>query len=503
MNKGLISFSVAMAMLLGGCGGGSGGSASGLADNGLVPLGDDAGRDVGADGGSDDTGEGDSSTLYQARKWTTGFQMSNPSREARNPSVKTLDNGTVFTAWVEVATGDQPSAVFASVLRADLPETHRRRGSLPISQLSDGDESVLFNIRWNFIHEVERFIPTPKLAVSEDGVGHVAWLQSNGAITSVYVSDYAPQGGNWSEAASVESTSELCSEIKLQALANGDAVLLWKQTSLDGVTLKGVAYSASTGGWGNVFDVADAVKANADIHLWEKDGVIKVAYLASRDAENDRLMVVNLDLSGSIVNAEEVDIDGLKGSLVGALYQDNSVLMWAEMDEFGFYSVEGSINTGTQWQAMPQIEDRPYDAGHLALTSIGNELHVVWRHKRDASIGSSYNHDLNTVKYITSAGVSDIQTLFNTGGAHPVLVNGGDGKLYIQWFASHTRYSEYFPGDGWKPSSQPFCMANNVISGSCFNSGSEHTLGVAGQYGASAWLESVNGMRSVVVSLSE
>lgn len=36
MNKGLISFSVAMAMLLGGCGGGSGGSASGLADNVVV-----------------------------------------------------------------------------------------------------------------------------------------------------------------------------------------------------------------------------------------------------------------------------------------------------------------------------------------------------------------------------------------------------------------------------------------------------------------------------------
>jgi hypothetical protein len=149
---------------------------------------------------------------------------------------------------------------------------------------------------------------------------------------------------------------------------------------------------------------------------------------------------------------------------------------------------------------MPQIEDRPYDVGHLALTSIGDELHVVWRHKDQSSV--AVFHDLNTVTY-TSAGISDVQTLFDSGAANPVLVNGGDGKLYAQWFTSHTKYSEYVPGDGWKSVTQPFCMANNVISGSCFNSGSEHSIDVAGQYGVSAWLESVDDIRSVVVSLSE
>lgn len=487
MKKTLLTFFVAAALV--GCGSGSGGSDSASAGtgSGTVP---DNGTQLG----------GGNTPVYQAREWTTGFQLSNPNREAFNPSVKALGDGTVFAAWVESATEEQPAAVFASVLRADLTDAERARGALQITQLDDGNETVMANTRWNFTGEVERFVPSPKLAVSDDGVGHVAWLQNDGVRTSVYVSDYVPQGGAWSAAVSVESTDEPCSEIKLHALTNGDAVLLWKQAGDDSVALKGVAYYANTGSWGAVFDVANAVKTDADVALWEKDGGITVAYLVSVDAENDRLMVTDLDMSALTVSAEEIDAGGLKGSVVGTRFQSNDVVMWAETDEFGYYSIAGSVNAGTQWQAMPQIEDRPYDVGHLALTSIDDELHVIWRHKDQSSV--AVFHDLNTVTY-TSAGISDVQTLFDSGAANPVLVNGGDGKLYAQWFTSHTKYSEYVPGDGWKSVTQPFCMANNVISGSCFNSGSEHSIDVAGQYGVSAWLESVDDIRSVVVSLSE
>lgn len=487
MKKTLLSFFVAAALV--GCGSGGAGSDSASAGTGTGTVPDNG------------TQPGDGNTpVYQAREWTTGFQISNPNREAFNPSVKALGDGTVFAAWVEAATEERPAAVFASVLRADLTDAERARGALQIAQLDDGNETVMANTRWNFVGEVERFIPSPKLAVSDDGVGHVAWLQNDGVRTSVYVSDYIPQGGAWSAAVSVESTDEPCSEIKLQTLTNGDAVLLWKQAGDDGVALKGVAYYANTGSWGTVFDVASDVKTDADVGLWEKDGDVGVAYLVSVDAENDRLMVADLDLSGLSVSAEEIDADGLKGSVVGTQFESNDVVMWAETDEYGYYSIAGSVNAGTQWQAMPQIEDLPYDVGHISLAAINNELHVVWRHK-DQSSAAVFN-DLNSVTY-TSAGITDVQTLFGSGASNPVLVSGGDGKLYAQWFTSHTKYSEYVPGEGWKLATQPFCMANHVIGVSCFNSGSEHSIDVAGQYGVSAWLESVSGIRSVVVSLSE
>lgn len=492
-----VVYSVFLSVALAGCGGGGGGGSS---DSALI--GDDSGNR--GQLGSDNGGQGDSggsASVYNEREWITGFQISNPNREARNPSVKALGDGTVFAAWVESATTEQPAAVFASVLRADMTDLERRRDALQISQLDDGNQTVLANTRWNFTGEAERFIPSPKLAASNNGVGHVAWLQTDGIRTSVYVSDYVPQSGTWSPAASVESTNNSCGEIKLLALANGDAVLLWKQDGDSGVALKGVAYSANTSSWGAVFDVSDAVKPGADIALWERNGGVAVAYLASVDAQNDSLMVADLGLPALTVSAEELDAAGLKASVVGAQFQSKDAVMWAEIDEFGYYSIAGSINTDAHWEAMPQIEDRPYDVGHLALASIGDELHVAWRQKDQST--TAITHDMNTVKYTNAGGVSEVKTIFDSGGANPVLVDGMDGKLYAQWFSSHTKYAEYVLGDGWKSVTMPFCMAGQVIGGSCYNGGTEHSIDVDGLYGVSAWLESVNNIRSVVISLSK
>ena len=486
MKKTLLSIFIAAAMA--GCGGG------GTSEPASTGTGTDIVPDDGAGPGAGNE------PVYQARVWSTGFQISNPNREAQNPSVKVLEDGTVFASWIEAATEEHSSAVYASVLRADLPESERQRDALQISQLDDANETVVANTRWNFTGEVERFIPSPKLAASNDGVAHVAWLQNDGTTTSVYVSDYIPQGNAWSAAVSVESTNEACSEIKLLSLSNGDTVLLWKQTGDDSVSLKGILYSANTADWGTVFDVATSVKTEADVSLWEKDGIVSIAYLSSIDIENDRLTVAVLELTGPTVSYVVIDDTGLKASVVGTQLQSSDVVVWAEMDEFGYYSIAGAVNAGVQWEAVSQVEDRPYDVGHISVSAVGDDLHIVWRHKDQSS--TAIFHDLNTVTY-SSSGVSDIQTLFDSGAANPVLVNDGDGKLYAQWFTSHTKYSEYVPGDGWKSVSQPFCMAGNVISGSCFNSGTEHSLDVSSQYGVSAWLESVNGIRSVVVSLSE
>lgn len=482
-------FSLVISMALAGCSGG------GNSDSTSVSPG------TGTGGGNPPGNPGtENPPPYQARSWTPGFQLSNPNRQAHNPTVSVLSNGTVLAAWAEAATDDKPSAVFASVLRADLPEAERQRDALQISQLDDGIDSVLVNTRWNFTGEVERFTPSPQLAVSADGVGHVAWLQNDGVTTSVYVADYVPQGGSWSAAFSVESTDEPCSEIKLMALENGDAVLLWKQAGEDTIALKGVAYYANTGSWGAVFDVAGDVKADANVAIWERDGSVFVGYLASVDADNDRLSVANLDLTSLMATTKEVDSVGLKGSVVGTAFDGNDVLVWAELDEYSYYSVMAAASSGGEWQAVPQIEDLPYDVGHIVVSGIDDELHIAWRHKEQSSV--AVFHGLKSVTY-SATGISDVQTLFDSGAANPVLVNGGDGKMYAQWFTSHTKYSEYVPGEGWKSVTQPFCMPSAVISGSCFNSGTEHTLAVAGDYGVSAWLESVDDIRSVVISLSD
>lgn len=443
----------------------------------------------------------DEISVYQSREWSTGVQLSGLSREGVNPSVRVLGDGTVFALWVESATENAPSAIFASVFNAELGEQELQRSEIQINQIDNGNETVVVNNRWNFTGEIEGFKPSPKLAVSNDGVGHAAWLQDNNSITSVYVSDYIPQSSSWSAPKSVESSSQSCSDIELFTISNGDSILLWKESSADGMALNGVVYYANSGSWGTVFNFANNIK-DENIALWENNGKAVIAYLSSIDSENDALTVAELELNTGAVNHVVVDNDGLKGSLVGTNFKNSNVIVWAGMDELGYFSVKGAVNlSGVQWSAMPKVENLPYDVGHISIASIDDELNIVWQHKEQSSVGVFY--DLNAVKYTDSDGVGDVETIFDSGAANPLLVNGGDGKLYLQWFTSHTKYSEYVLGDGWKPIVQPFCTDSHIINGSCFNGGTEHSLDVNGQYGVSAWLESVNGMRSVVISLSK
>lgn len=488
MKRLMLSFFVSVAIV--GCGGGGGGSDA--------PSTGSGGGALPGDGGQTNAGPGD---VYQARNWSEGFQLSNPNREASNPVVDVLPDGSVVAAWVEAATASEPASVFASVMRADLSSTERQRDNLAVAKLNTGADTVLSNTRWNFtINEVERFKPSPQLAVSEDRVAHVAWLQRDGATTKVHVSDYAPQGSGWSAAISFGSDDETSSGVRLVSLPGGDAFMVWKQSDAGSLDLKGAPYYGNTGVWGSAFEIAADVKASADVSVWSNGAGVSIGYLSALDLDNDRLSVAKVDLDTLAVSKGSVDSSGLKGSVVGIDFKGADLVAWAELDEYGYYSVMGAENAQGTWRPVPEIEGLPYDVGHIDLAVIGDAVHIVWRQKDESSVAIFY--DLNAVKY-DSTGVSDVTKLFDLGAANPILTNGNDGKLYLQWFASHTKYSEYFPSDGWKPVAQPFGMPGNLIGGSRFNSGVEHIMDVAESYGGAAWVESVDGIKSVVISLSD
>lgn len=488
MKRLMLSFFVSVAIV--GCGGGGGGSDA--------PSTGSGGGALPGDGGQTDAGPGD---VYQVRNWSEGFQLSNPNREASNPVVDVLPDGSVVAAWVEAATASEPASVFASVMRADLSSTERQRDNLAVAKLNTGADTVLSNTRWNFtINEVERFKPSPQLAVSEDRVAHVAWLQRDGATTKVHVSDYAPQGSGWSAAISFGSDDETSSGVRLVSLPGGDAFLVWKQSDAGSLDLKGAPYYGNTGVWGSAFEIAADVKASADVSVWSNGAGVSIGYLSALDLDNDRLSVAKVDLDTLAVSKGSVDSDGLKGSVVGVDFKGEDLVAWAELDEYGYYSVMGAANKQGTWQQVPEIEGLPYDAGHIDLAVIGDGVHIVWR--QTDGTGSYLRHDLNTAIY-KSTGITDFQTLTDIGAANPVLINGEDGKAYLQWFMGHTTYSEYVAGEGWKPLGRPFCMQNRIIDDSCFNSGTEQTIDVAGDYGIASWLESVDGIKSVVVSLSD
>ena len=436
--------------------------------------------------------------VYSPRKWSAGFQISDPQRDAHNPVVKVSKEGTVFAVWIEEATNNHNSTIFASVLPAGLSNNEQKRDALKINQLSNTDNSVVINHQWNVSKQVERYIPSPNLVISNNGDAHVAWLEKNNEDTSVYVSSYSAQNAVWSNSLPIEETNEPCSEIKLFAQTNGDVLLLWKQKGENALSLKARPYYVNSG-WGPIIEVATNVKAMSDVSVWKNLDSVAIGYLSTIDKNNDKLTLTGLDLSTRNMWSEEIDPTGVKGSLVATQFNSQPILIWAEKDDDGYYSVVGAEYIDSEWKPLPQIENFTNDVGHIALAAINDKLHIVWRHTDPSS---HYFDDLRTLTY-SSSGKSEPKLLNSSGALNPVLINGRDNRLYLQWAAPNTKYSEFPPNSNWKNISSPFCHKDDALYPLCLNNGTEHTIDVFDNFGASAWLETVANTRSVVIALSD
>ena len=256
-----------------------------------------------------------------------------------------------------------------------------------------------------------------KLAVSSNGVAHVAWFEKNNdKKPSVYVSNYSPRKATWSKAKLINSTVEFNSEVELIALSNGDALLVWKQASDSDndnrISLKAIHYKGNTETWGSGFELSDNVKPphiSADgiiershgIALFENNdnGKVVIGYLSPIDTKNDALNVISLNLSElhTITSLDDLKIDkvdtaGIKNNLSGFLSnRGQSVLTWADIDN-GFV-FHGAIKDGTVWQRFTRSEyyqygfingydDEPLDVGKFYgasvwLDQIDNKTHIM------------------------------------------------------------------------------------------------------------------------------
>ena len=441
------------------------------------------------------------SSLDKIRDWSAGFQISNPQRDAQNPVARVSKDGTVFVIWIEEATNNMSPAIFAAVLPADLDSNQQNRDSLKIKQLSNDNQSVTVNLQWNLSNQVERYLPSAKLVLSSNGDAHVAWLAKDGESTSIYISQYSAQNGTWSNSKSFKCTLSPCSEIKLAALANNNILLLWKQKNQNNqlLSLNGLLYTPESMWRADILKIANNVKTLSDVALWSDSNTntAAIGYLEPLDQENDQLILSSLNLSNRELIREKIDSIGVKGSLVGTQFNEQPVLIWAGIDQYGYYSMKGAEKNSRGWRFLPQIENFKGDVGQIAVATMNDKLHIIWR---DTQLFNTYSK-LRSLTY-SSSGTSESKLIYDLGALNPVIVNGNDGKLYLQWSASHTKYSEYSPNNKWETIKMPFCHKSSLLYPLCYNDGTQHTIDVYGDFGVSAWLESVANSQSLVIALS-
>lgn len=470
----------------GGGGGGSGGAGTGPAN-------------VGPENGG--PGGGGTNTTYLARKWNEGFLLSNPVHNAANPTVKVSGSGIVYSAWIESVPADGRQHLFVAVFN---PASVSSRDDLLIEQFDNASQSVDRNIRWNFsLSEQEQFRGGPQLAVSDDGTAHLAWTLSEGSQHSVWVSTYASQSNAWTAPEKLSEDGADCKELSIQSLAGGATLLAWKQNDAAVTALHGALFVSNGSGWSDPAEIASSVKDGTAISVWQHGFSTYLGFIQPVDAANDRAVVLSLDLSGGLVPQESViDSSGLKTNIVGTGAGNSNFVFWSERDAGNYYSVIGMKAEAGVWAALPAAESDPQDVGHLNAGVIGEEVHLVWKHRYSDANSTYLFDDLRTTRY-RNGSFSQVETLFDSGAANPVLLNGSDGKLYLEWFTSHSTYAEYVPEQGWKAASRPFCYNDLVgTSGNCYNSGTEHGLSINKEVGAAIWLRQESGIKQVVVALS-
>lgn len=475
-------------LVVGACGGGGGGGGGGNPGPANVNPGGN-------------TGGGSGGAAYTPRKWNEGIVLSNPIYSASNPIVKVSDNGMIYAAWVETTPNDGKQHLFATVFDPALVED---RNDLTIDQVDNETHTVDRNIRWNYsLIEQEVFQTAIKMVVNESGAAFLAWTVLTDSKHVLWVSNFAPQTNVWSEPLQVSADEADCDEISLHALKDGSVILLWKN-EIEGTTnLSGALYASNGSDWSDPIVVSPTIKDGSPVSLWEGGTSIYMAVVQPVDAVNDKLVAYSINLSNGL-NPQETTVDatGLKTSVVGVSTSAEAFLFWAERDANGYFSVIGSRSATGSWTQLPNIESDPQDAGHLVAATIGEEVHLVWKHRYSASNTSYLFDDLRAVT-IKNGSITDNGKIFGSGAANPILLNGDDGKLYLEWFASHSTYAEYVPSEGWKASSRPFCYQDLVgTSGTCYNSGTEHGISVKKGKGAATWLHQEGGLKQVIVSLS-
>lgn len=475
------------------CGGGGGGGGGGDRTSTPPPVdGGDGGGSGGGNGGGTPGGGENPPPPVVAKFWEGGSRISAESVRSANPSVVVNNQGTVFSAWMNAAQSEIDPAVSAVVVRpGNAPG--------PSQVISNNDNTLDINYGWQLsLSNTERFRGGVTIAADEQGDAHVAWMEFDGAEGDIRVASYDGGSSAWSAPATIDDNRDAF-EPQVFAFPSGVAYVLYKQLTVDGVKLFASRFN---GVWGSPVEIED-VSEEAAISGWISGNTLNIAYVSQVDEDDDALRLATVSEAAGLVGTELVDGRGLKSNVQGIDHNDEKVVVWSERDDAGFQSLVGRARNST-WYDLPKIEELANNSQHVQLASLDGVLHIVWSQRYSPSLSNTLFDDLLTVR-LENGELSEVQKLYDSGAGNPVLVKA-EGKLYLQWYASHSTYSEYHPGTGWLTSTRPFCYGDNDIgqpgSGTCYNSGTDHGLSVNGAYGASVWVQNADGVNSVILSLS-
>ncbi len=230
----------------------------------------------------------------------------------------------------------------------------------------------------------------PRLAIDRvTGNATVSWVQSDGAVASLYVSSFDATTNSWSAALPLENSNNpvsLSSEYSSASRVGGHAAIAWLQS--DG-TVDSVYLSRLVSGTWSVPALIDG-SANPALHpevAIDLNGNATVVW-RQRDSGGDfrihaRRWDNTLQAYGSSM---QLDGDGDRQPRIAFDAQGNGFALWRGE---GVFARRFDVTTG-QWGPQVQIHNGPDAAwnGEIAVDEAGNAL-ATWV-ENDGSVNSVY-----------------------------------------------------------------------------------------------------------------
>jgi len=338
--------------------------------------------------------------------------------------------------------------------------------------------------------------------VAADGQGNtiVVWLQSSG----VYANRHA-YGSGWGAAQKIAEFPSLgWSDMHFAVSKNGQAVVAWCQSELDGSSVRTVRYSPVSG-WGAVENLADVgtpkdvgVADNGDVFLAAEystgltDGVALARFHQGTGWSRDLIshagssgnghprIAVGGSGEGFLVWAEDgSDTSHLYASRLSSIalgapeliasaggpaawtnvsldLEGNAMVVWGQQPASGhFHSYGCRYGVSSGWGPAVQIDNSDFDCVYQTLSADGGgNLYAAWTQRDGTGTSAIYS-----ARYQQATGWQTPQRASSTGYVgYPHIAVTSTGDLFATWqrwglndlSADATVVANIFsPGLGW------------------------------------------------------
>ncbi len=395
------------------------------------------------------------------RDWQQGFVLSSPDTRVTDVAVEMNDNGDVYLIWKE------GNAIVLADFRADLPANEQSASFINKTEISDSQSRS----------DIREFFLTSsalKVVFKED--------------EQLYLTTYLFDTDTWHK--QLINSNNGYSKIFIH---NDELYVVYSKRSDLGTS---IVYDLYISPFVNNYDdigkpwLSKSNRPLSAISVLSRGNDIDISYTLP----GDRTILATATLNASL--------DVINNYTLDHSYSTIQFLNSTEFKGDKIIYIAGTDNDyESRFDLLSQVSsDRDIlKSGH---NERGYENASFAEYEGNLAIAiNERDYFYGNLKMLSYTGDSFIEygEFYLNGGENAHMINGQDGKLYLEYNSNHLNYSEFTTDKDWSRSVRAHCDGRGYSG--CYNNGQKHEFDVKGKYGVTAFIKYAY-ERPLIVSLS-